>query len=109
MGEGYPSQYVKKYMLGILIDPHLNWSYNTELIAPRLNQAIGILSKIRHFVSLENLWNIYFGIFSSLLMYGAQIWCQHYNKHLKRIIKIQDKAIRIINFVEYRESTKKKL
>ena len=82
----YPSKYVK--YLGILIDPHLNWSYNTELLAPKLNRAIGMLSKIRHFVSIENLRNIYFGIFSSLLMYGAQIWGQHHNKHLKRIIKI---------------------
>ena len=49
----------------------------------------------------DNLRNIYFGILSSILTYGAQIWNQHHNSHVKRIIKLQDKAIRIINFAEY--------
>ena len=65
-----------------------------------------MLSKIRYF-TLENLRNIYFGIFSSLLNYGAQIWGQHLNIHIKRILKLQDRAIRIINFANFREPTPK--
>ena len=42
----YPSDYVK--YLGILIDPHLNWNYHTDFIAPKLSQALGMLMKIRH-------------------------------------------------------------
>ena len=99
----YPSKYVK--YLGLLIDPHLNWKYHTELLAPKLSRAIGMLSKIRHYVSNDILRNIYFGIFSSILTYGAQIWGNHHNNHIKRIIKLQDKAIRIINFADYREPT----
>ena len=55
----------------------------------------------------ENLYIIYFGIFSSLLNYGAQIWGQYHNCHIKRVTKLQDKAIRIINFAHFRESTSK--
>ena len=101
----YPSKYVK--YLGILIDSHLNWNYQTKMLAPKLSRAVGMLAKIRHFVSTDNLRNIYFGIFSSLLSYGAQVWGQHQNAHIKRIIKLQDKAIRIINFAHYRASTPK--
>ena len=99
----YPSKYVK--YLGILIDPHLNWSHHTDLLAPKLSRAIGMLSKIRHFVPIDILRNIYFGIFSSILMYGAQIWGQCHNNHVKRVIKLQEKAIRIINFAEYHQPT----
>ena len=91
-GKGFtPSKYVK--YLGILIDPRLNWSYHIDLLAPKLSRVIGILSKLRHFVTIDNLRNIYFGIFSSILTYSAQIWGQHHNNHVKRIIKLQDKAI----------------
>ena len=100
----YPSKCVK--YLGILIDPHLNWSYHVKTLAPKLSRAIGMLAKIRHF-TVENLRNIYFGIFSSLLNYAAQIWGQRPNKHIKRIMKLQDRAIRIINFANYREPTSK--
>ena len=99
----YPSNYVK--YLGLLIDPHLNWSFHTKSLASKLTRAAGMLAKVRHFVDKPTLRNIYFGIFSSLLTYGSQIWGQHKNFHVQRIIKLQDKAIRIINFADYHAPT----
>ena len=99
----YPTKYVK--YLGILIDSHLNWSYHVELIAPKLGRAIGMLSKIRHFVHHDTLHTIYFGIFSSIINYGSQMWGNHHNIHINRIIKLQDKALRILNFAHYRALT----
>ena len=99
----YPSKYVK--YLGILIDSHLNWSYHVELIAPKLGRAIGMLAKIRHFVHHDTLRTIYFGIFSSIINYGSQMWGNHHNIHINRIIKLQDKALRILNFAHYRAPT----
>ena len=99
----YPSRYVK--YLRILIDSHLNWSYHVELLAPKLSRAIGMMSKIRHFVQSDTLRTIYFGIFSSILMYGSQIWGNHHNIHINCIIKLQDKALRILNFAHYHAPT----
>ena len=93
----YPSRYVK--YSGILIDFHLNWSYRVELLAPKRSRAIGMLYKS------DTLRTIYFGIFSSILMYGSQIWGNHHNIHINRIIKLQDKALRILNFAHYRAPT----
>ena len=64
-----------------------------------------MLSKIRHFVQSDALCTIYFGIFSSILMYGSQIWGNHHNIHINCIIKLQDKALRILNFAHYRAPT----
>ena len=35
-----------------------------------------MLSKVRHYVPLNELQNIYYAIFSSIVLYGAQIWSQ---------------------------------
>ena len=101
----YPSNYVK--YLGLLIDPHLTWSFHTKSLASKLTRAIGMLAKVRHFVNKSTLHNIYNGIFSSLLNYGCQIWGQHINSYVKRIIKLQEKAIRVINFADFRAPTSK--
>ena len=94
-----PSRFVK--YLGILIDSNLNWSFHIEVLTTKLSRAIGMLSKIRHYVSKNTLRMIYFGIFSSLLTYGSQIWGQTKNKHVKRIENLQNKAIRVIHFAKF--------
>ena len=96
----YPSSHVK--YLGIFIDSHLNWSFHSDALASRLSRANGMLLKIKHYVSKNTLRSIYFGIFSSLISYGAQIWGQRINKHIHRLEKLQNKAIRIINFANFR-------
>ena len=94
-----PSKCVK--YLGITLDNHLNWSYHVESLSTKLSRAVGMLSKIRHYVSESTLRSIYFGIFSSLLTYGSQVWGQFQNKHIFRLQKLRNKAIRIINFAKY--------
>ena len=44
-----PSKYVK--YLGILNDPHLNWNRHSNIIASKRSRAIGMISKVRHYVS----------------------------------------------------------
>ena len=97
----YPSKYVK--YLGILIDAHLTWQYHIKTLVPKLTRAAGMISKIRHFVPNHTLKNIYYAIFSSIMNYGATIWGQNNNEHINRITKLQDRAIRYINFANYRE------
>ena len=84
-----------------MIDCHLNWSFHTKLLATKLSRANGMLAKIRHYVNNHTLRSIYFSIFSSLLTYSCQIWGQQPNVHIKRIIKLQNKALRIINFADF--------
>ena len=96
-----PSKFVK--YLGIHIDPHLNWSHQVDSLSIKLSRAAGMLAKIRHYVSKATLRNIYFGIFSSILTYGSQVWGQFSNKHICRLQRIQNKAVRIINFAKFRD------
>ena len=68
----YPSKFVK--YLGVLIDSQLNFSYHINSISNKLGRDIGMLAKNRHYVTKDTLRSIYFGIFSSVLIFGSQIW-----------------------------------
>ena len=55
----------------------------------------------RHYNLKSTLLKIYHRFLSSLLTYGSQVWVQSTNKHISRLQRIQNRAIRIINFVNY--------
>ena len=57
-----------------------------------------VIAKIHYVIILRN---IYFGIYSSILTYRCNIWGQLQSKHIKRLIQLQNKAIRVINFASY--------
>ena len=62
-----------------------------------------MVSKIRHYVPKTELKSIYHAIFVSHLRYGCQIWALENTKKVEKISsKLQDKALRIINFAEFR-------
>ena len=96
-----PSKFVK--YLGFYIDPFLKWNHHIDVIAPKLSRACGMLMKIRNYVSPSTLISIYYGIFSSILTYGCQIVNQMQNIHTNRLQRIQDRAVRIINFAKYND------
>ena len=90
-----PSSHVK--YLGVLIDDQLKWNFYINELSTKLSRATGMIAKIRHYVNAKSLSMIYHGIFSSLLLYGSQIWGQS-NQAQMNMAKIQDKAIRIMSF-----------
>ena len=89
-------------ILGITIDSFLNWRFHSTSLSIKLCRANGMLSKIRHYVSPNTLRMIYFGIFNSIMTYGSQIWGQFLNASVKRIVNLQNKSIRLMNFAHFR-------
>ena len=92
----FPSSSVK--YLGVRLDKHLNWKPHISDIASKLQRANGMLSKLRHYLPLKLLINIYHSIFASHMRYGCQIWglCDNTNSH--RILTLQKAALRLITF-----------
>ena len=62
-----------------------------------------MLSKVRHYVPNHELKSIYHAIFSSHMIFGCQIWGQNRNVLVERIYKLQNKALRIINFKDFHD------
>ena len=82
-----PTDHIK--YLGIYIDSTLSSSYHCEILSNKLTRAIGMFSKVRHYVPKEELKSIYYAIFSSDMVYGCQTWGQRGGSHIEKIIKLQ--------------------
>jgi len=98
-----PSNHIK--YLGVLIDSNLNFRPQINDIATKLKKANGILAKLRHVVPRDILVSIYYALFHSHLGYCAQIWGQRVNSDIDRIIALQNCAVRIMSFADFRVPT----
>ena len=83
--------------LSIILEEHLDWNLHINSLKCKLNRAIGILSKIQHYVPKFLLNTLYYTMFHSHLIYSCQIWGQN-NTILRKLEPLQNKALRIINF-----------
>ena len=54
--------------------------------------------KVRHYAPKWLIRTIYYTLFNSRMIYGCQTWGQHKTNLVKRVMKLQEKAIRLINF-----------
>ena len=69
-----------------------------DTVKLKLNSANGLLAKLRHYVNPTLLRTIYYAIFEPHLQYGCQLQGQPLTQVLQNIEKIQNKALRILNF-----------
>ena len=86
-----------KSYLGVKIDTNLSWQYHVNDLSIKLNRANVLLFKMRKLVSLKILKSIYFAIFDSYLSYCCLAGAQN-RSTIQRILILQKKAVRIINF-----------
>ena len=80
-------------------------AFHSETLMKKLKRANGMLCKARHYISSDELKTLYYAIFSSHLIYGCQIWGQVTNTFNQKIFKLQNKALRIISFSDFRANS----
>ena len=68
----YPSNSIK--YRSVKIDRFLHWHDQVNSIAVELNRAHALLIKIRNYVKMKTLRNIYFAICDSHLSYSCIVW-----------------------------------
>ena len=56
--------------LGVKIDKHFNWQPQIKQVNNKLARIIGILSKLRYYVDLNILKQIYYALIYPYLRYG---------------------------------------
>ena len=69
------------------------------VLLPKLNWVVGAFAKTRHYIPIFLLKTVYYSLFNSHLIYACQIWGQTKNDLFRKIEKLQDKILRIINFL----------
>ena len=95
-----PSKFVK--YLGVYVDEFLSGEAHCQELTKKLNRGNGMLAKARHYVPHSDLKNIYHAIFSSHLMYGAQVWTPKLLSVSDKISRLQKNAMRIMTFSEFK-------
>ena len=92
-------EYCIKY-LGLMIDSNLNWKKQVASVLKKVRRGIGILSKIRHYITIDILKSLYYALIYPFLIYGLIAWGNTYNTTLQPIYILQ-KAVRVITFSSF--------
>ena len=84
--------------MGILIDSTLSWKYHINELGKKLSRVIGIMYKLRHFVSRELMVSLYYSLIYPYLIYGVPIWGTANTTTLSTLHIIQKQIVRLITF-----------
>ena len=89
-------QDVKTKFLGVILDDRLSWSYHINYIKKKIAKGIGIVCRAKYLLNIKTLCTLYHSFVYPYLNYAAEVWGDACDIHLKPILKLQKKAIRII-------------
>ena len=83
--------------LGVFMDNQINFSEHISYICTKVSKSIGILYKLKDYVSLSCLKQLYYSLIYPYLVYCSNIWGGTYSTHLKPLTVLQKRAIRLIS------------
>ena len=86
--------------LGVIIDHKFKWNDHITYVKSKISKSIGILYKIRRFLDMNTLIQMYHSFVFPYLIYCVEIWGNASAIHLDPLIKIQKKSIQAITFSE---------
>ena len=71
--------------LGVMIDESLTWKYHIAFICSRISRNIGIISKLRHYLSIQQLKQLYYNLIYPSMSYSILAWGSVYKTHINKI------------------------
>ena len=75
-------------------------SFNNSLTiaCSRISSNIGVISKLRHYLSIHQLKQLYYNLIYPYLSYAIIAWGSAYKTHLKRLQSKQNTVLRLMFF-----------
>ena len=97
----------KTKFLIIIIDDKLTWKWHIDHIAGKISRGIGMIIKTRQYLNKTGLMSLYYSFIYPYLTYCNHIWgaTYMYKTRLKRLVTLQNKAIRILSHAGNRTSS----
>ena len=90
--------------LGVIIDKNITWKYHINYVAGKVSRAIGMMVKAKKYLRKEALLTLYYSFVCPYLTYCNHIWGATYISNLKKLIKLQNRIVRVIFTAKYREN-----
>ena len=94
--------------LGVIIDNKLTWQDHIYYIKNRIAKSMGIIYKIRKYVDMQTLINLYYSIEKEkkpYLIYCNEVWGHANNIYTDSLVKLQNNIIRILTHSYYNAHT----
>ena len=89
-------EYVK--YLGVLIDSKLTFQFHITGVTKKISRTIGLLYKLRHYVSNKIATSIYYSLIYPFLIYAIPIWGSAANIYIKPILVLQKRIVKLLTF-----------
>ena len=84
--------------LGMFVDCHLNWKDHITNLSKKISRSIGVMYRIRKYLNLHVLKNIYYSLIYSHIVYAIEIWGSAGDTELEKILMLQKKAVRMMSY-----------
>ena len=88
----------------MIIDSQLKWKEHTQLVTKKLGVSSGIVNKIKNYLPLDILKNIYYSITYPHLQYGMTTWGNAAKKYLSKVQVMQNRLIKIMTKSNHRKT-----
>ena len=90
-----PEKNAVKY-LGLMIDSGLTWKIHIDKLAKKISSAIGMIRKIRPYVTIEILKTLYYSLIYSHISYAIEVWGSADTTHLNTLLILQKRSVRMM-------------
>ena len=74
------------------------WKYHISYICSRVSRNIGIISKLRHYLSIHQLKQIYYNLIYPYFSCAVIAWGSAYKTHLQKLQSKQNTVLRLMFF-----------
>ena len=96
--------------LGVLLDETISFNHHISYICTRIARNNGIISKLRHYLTLLQMKQIYYSLIYPYISYAILAWGSAYKTHIDKIQTKQNHSARLILFATaYGEHTESAL
>ena len=80
--------------LGVMVDEHLKWKDDINIIENKLSENLGLLHKAKQFLNAKAMKSLYFSLIHSYLTYENVVWCRTSMNKTKKLFSKQKQAIK---------------
>ena len=90
-----PIEHVNQFdFLGVVLDENVKWDKHINKVGNKINRNIGLISKLKYYLSVHTLKTLYNSLILRYFNYGILAW--GLSTSSKRLVILQKKAARIL-------------
>ena len=83
--------------LGVIITDTLSWKSHIDNISKKVSKSVGILYRLSKFLNKPSLICLYYSLIYPYFIYCNEVWGLEYSTHLRKLVTLQKRALRIIS------------